>query len=162
MSVHSQVFEMYQRDLPIKVNIWINTGYTDEGETATFSQIPWQDNLGGWTVLWDGNWIDLVLDFDNASVWQGCQETLESVPYLNHVTGIGFSVAYDGPLDDVDVYSVAVDTTTIPEPATFLVWSLLGMASWLGMRVWRRRIPVGRQPWSNENRAAIHDIINGR
>ncbi|MBU4273477.1 MAG: hypothetical protein KKA28_16580 [Planctomycetes bacterium] len=25
------------------------------------------------------------------------------------------------------------------EPATVIVWSLLGAASWLGMRVWRRR-----------------------
>lgn len=27
----------------------------------------------------------------------------------------------------------------IPEPATIVVWSLLGAAGWLGMRVWRRR-----------------------
>ena len=44
---------------------------------------------------------------------------------------------------------------------TIIVWSLLGVGSWLGMRVVRRRRggPVGRQPWSNENRNAIHDII---
>jgi len=49
----------------------------------------------------------------------------------------------------------------VPEPATIVIWSLLGMGSWLGMRVWRQRRggPVGRQPWSNENRTAIHDII---
>jgi hypothetical protein len=49
----------------------------------------------------------------------------------------------------------------IPEPATIIVWSLLGVGSWLGMRVVRRRRggPVGRQPWSPENRQAIHDII---
>ncbi len=50
-------------------------------------------------------------------------------------------------------------TTIIPEPATMIVWSLLG-ASWLGIRVWRRgRGPAGRQPWSPENRQAIYDII---
>ncbi|MCG2682862.1 MAG: hypothetical protein L6306_04525 [Planctomycetales bacterium] len=48
----------------------------------------------------------------------------------------------------------------VPEPATIIVWSLLGAGSWLGMRVWRRRGgPVGRQHWSNENRTAIHQII---
>jgi hypothetical protein len=48
----------------------------------------------------------------------------------------------------------------IPEPATIIVWSLLGAASWLGMGVWRRRRgPVGRQPWSDENRSAICAII---
>lgn len=155
MSVHNQAY------LPIKANIWINTGYTDSpwNETATFAQVPWQNDLGGWTELWQCEWIDLVLDFENASVWQNGEETLGPVPYLDHVTGIGFVVGYDGPLYD---YTYSVDVDTIPEPATFLVWSLLGMASWLGMRVWRRRIPVGRQPWSNGNRAAIHDIINGR
>jgi hypothetical protein len=51
-------------------------------------------------------------------------------------------------------------TSAIPEPAALIVWSLLGTGSWLGMRVWRRRgTPVGRQPWSPENRTAILDII---
>jgi hypothetical protein len=53
-----------------------------------------------------------------------------------------------------------VTVNAVPEPSTFVVWALLGGASWLGMRVWRRRGgPVGRQPWSNENRAAIREII---
>jgi hypothetical protein len=34
--------------------------------------------------------------------------------------------------------------TATPEPATIVVWSLLGVGSWLGTRVWRRRNPVGR------------------
>jgi hypothetical protein len=49
----------------------------------------------------------------------------------------------------------------VPEPATIVVWSLLGAGSWLGMRVWRRR-ETGRRSWSPENRQAIHDIIAGR
>ncbi|MBU4271029.1 MAG: right-handed parallel beta-helix repeat-containing protein [Planctomycetes bacterium] len=49
----------------------------------------------------------------------------------------------------------------IPEPASVLVWCLLGAGSWLGMRVWRRRrVPVGRQPWSPENRQAIRQIVD--
>jgi hypothetical protein len=50
--------------------------------------------------------------------------------------------------------------TPIPEPATILVWSLLGAASWLGMRVWRQGTRVGRQPWSPENRQAILEIVS--
>jgi hypothetical protein len=49
----------------------------------------------------------------------------------------------------------------VPEPATIMVWSLLG-ASWLGMRIWRQGRQVGRQRWSNENRAAILEIIAKR
>ena len=48
----------------------------------------------------------------------------------------------------------------IPEPATIIIWSLLGAGSWLGTRVWRqRRGPVGRQAWPEENRIAILSII---
>ena len=51
---------------------------------------------------------------------------------------------------------------TVPEPATIIIWSLLGMGSWLGMKVVRRRRvgPAGRRSWSPENRQAIHDIIS--
>jgi len=48
----------------------------------------------------------------------------------------------------------------VPEPGTIIIWSVLGAGGWLGMRVARRRRgPVGRQPWSNENRTAIREII---
>jgi hypothetical protein len=50
----------------------------------------------------------------------------------------------------------------VPEPATLVIWSLLGMGSCLGMRVWRRRgagLVETRQSWSPENRAAIRNII---
>jgi hypothetical protein len=50
----------------------------------------------------------------------------------------------------------------VPEPAAIFIWSALG-AGCLGMRVWRRRGgPVARQPWSDENRAAILEIIGKR
>ncbi|MCG2684888.1 MAG: hypothetical protein L6306_14895 [Planctomycetales bacterium] len=56
--------------------------------------------------------------------------------------------------------SSTTNFSIVPEPASVLVWCLLGAGSWLGMRVWRRRrVPVGRQSWSPENRQAIHDII---
>ena len=52
--------------------------------------------------------------------------------------------------------------TAVPEPAAILVWSLLGAASWLGMGVSRHGRRVGRQPWSDENRAAILETIAKR
>jgi hypothetical protein len=69
----------------------------------------------------------------------------------------------DFALDDISL-------TAVPEPATLVIWSLLGAGSWLGMRVWRRRgpglgdemsgpAPMVRGPWSPEARQAIHQII---
>ena len=55
---------------------------------------------------------------------------------------------------------VAYDYNAVPEPATIIIWSLLGAGSWLGMRVWRQKNgPAGREPWSPEARQAIHAII---
>jgi hypothetical protein len=60
---------------------------------------------------------------------------------------------------------------TVPEPASVIIWSLLGAGTWLGARVWRRgrvgvtgdvsipTMPATRQPWSPEARNAIHEII---
>jgi hypothetical protein len=58
----------------------------------------------------------------------------------------------------------AADGGTVPEPATIIIWSLLGMSSWLGLRVWRRRgnsadLGSGRRPWSPEDRRAIREIV---
>jgi len=48
----------------------------------------------------------------------------------------------------------------VPEPAALVIWLVLGMGSWLGLRIARRRrLPTGRQPWSPENRRAIHELI---
>jgi len=52
-----------------------------------------------------------------------------------------------------------IQGSPVPEPATIIIWSLLGAGSWLGMRVWRRPKHIGRQPWSPETRNAIHEII---
>ncbi len=77
--------------------------------------------------------------------------------YLSEI-GVYTSALADVPNGDAqNAYIVP-----IPEPATLIVWSLLGGASWLGMRVVQRGRRVGRQPWSEENRAAILAIIGKR
>ncbi len=70
-------------------------------------------------------------------------------------------------VEEIDVYDGFVFGTTdtyveqlTPEPATMIVWSLLGAMSWLGMRVWRGGRRTGRQPWSPENRQAILDVVS--
>jgi hypothetical protein len=53
----------------------------------------------------------------------------------------------------------------IPEPASLIIWALFGLGSMFGVRVWRRRgiavpaTPARHQPWSDESRMAIHQII---
>jgi hypothetical protein len=59
-----------------------------------------------------------------------------------------------------DVYWDNLSTATVPEPATLIVWSLLGATTWLGMRVWRGGQRLGGRSWSPENRQAILDIID--
>ena len=84
----------------------------------------------------------------------------------------GGTTGDDGYIADYRIVEIGIDGDNqaqmfigsgeweIPEPASLIVWSLLGMGSWLGMRVWRRRRgPVGRRPWSPENRTAILEII---
>jgi hypothetical protein len=60
---------------------------------------------------------------------------------------------------DINGVMALTPGTCIPEPATMIVWSLLGGAGWLGMRVVRQGRRVGRQSWSPEARNAILEII---
>ena len=73
----------------------------------------------------------------------------------NGVSGLNAGLNYLS-----DGYVIEFDTAPVPEPATLIIWSLLGAGSWLGTRVWQqRRGPVSRQPWSPENRQAIRKIV---
>ena len=70
---------------------------------------------------------------------------------LNEVFKIAWSGGGGGQWD--------IRKCAVPEPATMIVWSLLGLGVMFGMRVWGRSGSVGRQPWSPEARQAIHEII---
>lgn len=87
-----------------------------------------------------------------------------------------YGVASDTPFNEVQIVETVGGseneffgqffTTAVPEPASVAVWSLIGLA-WAGLHVWRRRGarveltggPVRRAAWSEENRAAIHALI---
>lgn len=129
-------FHNLMPDTTVLVNLWMNTGYTDPG----FEQVDvYAQN--GWVEVPYCTSVILELDFHNAEMWvddppYGPWDVYTqngAIPYLEHVTGIGFSlITQDGPGD----FKVAVDT--IPEPGTFVVWAMLGIASWFGVRFWRR------------------------
>jgi hypothetical protein len=48
----------------------------------------------------------------------------------------------------------------VPEPATLLIWGLGGLGAAGAMAASRRKQPRGR--WSEENRRAIYDIVEGK
>ena len=114
-------------------NLFINTGYTDDGfdEVDYFAQIDtWQ-----WAEYCDS--MILVLDFDDAHIWQNNYPdgvysntvdlgTGQTIPLLDHVTGIGFAVATRGP-DDPGGPAFDVDVDTVPVPGAVLL-GMLGLS----------------------------------
>jgi hypothetical protein len=90
---------------------------------------------------------------------------LPNLKFVKVVEDIHIGVGFVNSITDT-----FIQTIVIPEPASIIVWSLIGSGSWLGMRLWRRRrvaassgnvssVAVTRHPWSPEARQAIHDII---
>ncbi|HYW81565.1 MAG TPA: hypothetical protein VE890_18415 [Thermoguttaceae bacterium] len=78
----------------------------------------------------------------------------------------------EAPAQDLSLASIASFHHVMPEPATLAIWSLIGLA-FAGAGAWRRRSgsadwsegsrqttrQPARQRWSDENRAAILDIV---
>ena len=122
--------------------MWINTGYTDLGETATYAQVDPSNN--GWAELWLGEWTVLTLDFSDADIWQGGVQSTGTIPYLDHVTGIGIVVAwedvdedYDDLLFGIQDYPYHVDIDLVPEPLTML--GVFGGVAFVGGYLRKRR-----------------------
>lgn len=98
----------------------------------------------------------------NSSVLQHNPAVLGTGTFV--ITAPG--VTTDSQLSDVafqfGTQPVSRDGTrgSIPEPATLVIWSVLGAIC--GLRVWRRRrldVP-NRQPWTDDQRTAIRETLD--
>jgi hypothetical protein len=133
---------------------------TANGETVTPPIVPnWNDLAPAMVFGFSSPTKNLTIAFDSdrAPVWG------DFFAGDGKVDGVD-CWAYDDGLVDNEGEQIAVPdsktTTVVPEPATLIVWSLLGAASWLGMRVWRGGQRISRRSWSPDNRQAILDIID--
>jgi hypothetical protein len=80
--------------------------------------------------------------FNAITFWQG--DSLGWKTTISHSAAGGWQ--YGTPVHDVVRDTVAASLgIVVPEPATIIVWSVLGAGVWLGMRVSRRRQPMVQQ-----------------
>jgi hypothetical protein len=141
---------------------YLRPGGADIGIFSITADLYWDSGPSGW----DANDKD-VLPGDVIRFWLGCLNGDDPGFYRTDTQALYFDNS--GPFGAVYSSQAGVAGSgfeaamhaiaEVPEPATLIVWSLLGGVSWLGMRVVRRGRPAGRQPWSPENRQAIHAII---
>lgn len=108
--------------------IVMNTGWNKEGWTEPDNY--YQDTTGG-TAITPGGIATLLLDFDDAAVWDYTIPSMlpgQTVMYPNHVTNIGLKIWTDGTAGPFNV-------NVVPEPATI---ALLGLGSLSLIRVRRK------------------------
>jgi len=122
-----------------KANVYMNTGYTDWGETNYYYE-------NGWTDIAPGTSATLLLDFSSATTYGGdgagpdpdYSGGLSSVVNLDHVTNIGFNIG--GDMGAGSAYPSVTDTAhvsvaPIPAPGAILLGSLgAGLVGWLRRR----------------------------
>jgi hypothetical protein len=134
--------------------------------TVTLTLVPATDT-GRNTSPTGSFWYDNYLTLSGTSLLQYdgllFSTTLGSAPEIN-IWGNPNNAPYSFytsdnfrhyPIENNDASFSLV--SGVPEPATIIIWSLLG-AGWAGLAVVRRRMG-SRQPWSPEARTAIVAMI---
>ena len=163
-----------------KIEVQSGAGHLSSGETAAIFEPPAFRNLSPWADFGSDTAAEgiavgprrdigiapgLVFDLYLASaVGQPFAFDFYAIDSERGSGFVDFSahVAYDGTSWAITqpASSPAQLTGPVPEPATLIVWSLLGAMSWLGMRVWPGGQRIARRSWSPENRQAILEIID--
>ena len=106
-------------DYAIMVNLFMNTGWTDQGEPNLYAQNEWTWILPGESVILD-------LDFSNAQLWGGEDNhngDWGAITNLHHVSALGFNIGSNMPGADYSFpagYEGQVCIDTVPEPLTML------------------------------------------
>ncbi len=151
---------------PIPADTWVNL----DSLTLTPYTLWAYDEAGGEVgyVNMDTTWSDFqglgstsissrTYDFSGATIQYGYLR-IEGGGLITDVTAYLDDFTFDGVSVQLENGITVTSGTVIPEPGSLIVWGLLGAGA-AGLGVWRRGRRVGQQPWSNENRQAIHEII---
>jgi hypothetical protein len=114
---------------------------------------------GGLSEVAD-DWFKIVAPIDSNFTLEEARYTSVSGLSIPNYTVTGIS-GYFGPNFEIPAET---GDGNVPEPATLIVWSMLGLSG-AGAWVWRRRngadsLGAGRAPWSEQSRTAILQIID--
>ena len=130
--------DMADGDLAIHptTGVWYGTFWAGTGSTLdTIDPVTGNGTTGPNTGITSGGGSAAGLAFDETgTLWAGswADRNLYTVSLSGGSTsGWSLSSQIGGNITGL--------SDVVPEPATIIIWSLLGLGSWLGLGVWRRR-----------------------
>jgi hypothetical protein len=142
---------------------YLRPGGTDIGDFSFTVDAYADSNENGWDASDPGAVVG-----ENYRIWFGSQNGQESDRgngaiffdadgWGNRTESFGAFAAVNNPPYVGSGWEGVLELTAIPEPASIIVWGLLGAGCAGGVMARRRR---RRAPWSEETRQNIHQIID--